>query len=199
MQIMEFQKLINQRHSIREYENKRVPRSIIKEIIESAVKAPSACNRQPWIFYSVDKQEKRNKIAKILKSILKIMDKQIKTSPKEIQKITYNFYSDLGGAQNIIFIFRKISKNEAEYVKPGDIASISCAAENLMLSAVDFGLGTCWVGSFNGPQTEKMVREVIGARKDEELMASIIIGYPKKGYIPLKREKKKLKEVLRFV
>jgi len=190
---MRLKEAINKRKSIRCFENKKIPKSMIKD----AVKAPSSGNRQPWIFYCVDSKKTRDKVSELLRETLKLLKNQMKLQSKKIQKITKEFYSDLGGAQNIIFIYRKKIKNEAVYAKPSDIKSISCAAENLMLSAVNMGLGTCWVGSFNG-KPEKKLNKILKTKNNEELVASIIIGYPKKEYQPLKRKKKQLKEVLKF-
>jgi len=36
-------------------------------------------------------------------------------------------------------------------------------------------------------------------KKDKELVTGIIVGYPRKGYVPLKRDKKELNEILKFV
>jgi nitroreductase len=195
---MKFQEVIEKRHSIREFEKKGVPNSVIKKIIQNASMAPSAGNRQPWNFYCVNSKEKRDKITLMLKETLKLLRDQIESKPKNIKKIVYNFYSDLGDCQNIIFVFREKSKKEASYVQPNDIASIACAVENLMLSAVEKGLGTCWIGSFKEPSIEKKLKELLKTKPNEELIASILVGYPKKGYKPLIREKKKLSEVLKF-
>jgi len=77
--------------------------------------------------------------------------------------------------------------------------SIACALENIMLSAVDIGLGTCWIGSFKGPTTEKKLGKILKIKPNEELIGSLAIGSPKKGVKPLKRSKKKINVVLKFV
>ncbi len=41
---------IKQRRSIRKYKAQEIPREQIETIIEAAVMAPSAKNRQPWKF-----------------------------------------------------------------------------------------------------------------------------------------------------
>jgi nitroreductase len=196
---MELEKAIIGRKSVRSFEEKKVPRKLLKKLIATAVNAPSSCNRQPWIFYVVDSTKKRNAIALILRETLSDLESQIIKKSVKIQKVLYNFYDDLGGAQNIIFIYRKKIKSEPAYVLPGDIASIACAAENIMLSAVQEGLGTCWVGSFKGPIVEKKLSKILSIQKNDELVASIVIGYPSKDFKPLKRTKKKVSEILNFV
>ncbi len=195
---MKFQEIINKRHSIREFEKKKVPIPILKRLIKNATEAPSACNRQPWIFYCINNKKKRDEISKLLLGAFKRLWKETEVKNKKIQKIANNFYKDMGGAQNIIFVYRKKSRNEAPHVRPNDMLSIACAIENLMLCSVEKGLGTCWIGTFKGGKIEKELGRILKI-KEEELIGSIVIGYPKKGYKPLIRRKKKLNEVLKFI
>jgi len=196
---MNLQEAITKRNSVREYERKIIPKKILIELIKDASKAPSAKNEQNYKFYIVNSKKKRDIVAKYLKSTLKLMNKQINKLEENLKKLLINFYSDLGGAQTIIFVYRQKIKNSPEYQFPNDLAGISCAIENLMLSAVSRGLGTCWIGSFKEPQIEKNLNKLLGTKKDEELIASVLIGYPKKGYKPLIRKKKELNEIIKFV
>ncbi|MGV8171479.1 MAG: nitroreductase family protein [Candidatus Woesearchaeota archaeon] len=197
---MEFGKVIESRHSIRSFEKRKIPRAIIRKLIIAATKAPSASNRQPWTFYCVDGKKQRDEVAKLLKYMIGVVLRvDISKMNKKLKTVLNDFYEDLGGAQNIIFIYRTKEAKEAIYVKPNDIKSISCAAENLMLEAVNQGLGTCWIGTFNGKIPEKKLQKILKTNKNEELVAGIIVGYPKKGYIPLKRHKKSLNRIMKFI
>ncbi len=193
---MKLQEAINKRHSIREFEKKEIPKSILNRIIKNATKAPSAKNEQPWIFYVVTSKKTMLGVLNILHSYLNENKIEFNNLKSKIKKAAKSFYLDMGGAQNIIFAYREKKENPPSYQFFNDIASISCAIENLMLSAVEEGLGTCWVGTFKAKETQ--ISKLINAPKNQELMAAIVLGYPKKGYKPLKRKKKKLKEVLKF-
>lgn len=196
---MDLIKAITLRHSIREFEKRSIPISTLKKLIKNATYAPSAGNSQPWIFYCISNKSKRNEISKLLKSTLKIFENDLKKKPKKLQKISNNFYQDLGGAQNLIFIFREKQKNEPNHTENSVTSSIACAAQNIMLSAQEYGLGTCWIGSFRAPNIEKKLKRILGTKNNEILICSLIIGYPKKGYNPLKRKKKKLKEIIKWI
>ena len=54
---MDTLKVINERRSIREFQNKSIPQETIEAILELAMKAPSGKNRQPWRFVVL--QDKR--------------------------------------------------------------------------------------------------------------------------------------------
>lgn len=181
---MELQDAINARRSIRAFQDKKIPKEILIKLIDSATKAHSACNKQPWIFYFLDNKEKRDKISKILLETFKTLADQNSKKSQESQKLTKDFYADLGGAPNTIFIFRKKAPNEPIWAESMDIKSISCAAQNLMLSAVELGLGTCWIGTFEGGKIEQEVKKILGTKENEQLISSIVIGYPKKDHTP---------------
>lgn len=190
---MNLQEAIDLRRSIREFENKKVPQAIIKKLIQNAVKAPSSQNKQPWRFYIVSSKNKRDKIAKILRKTLDKNQDEINKLPSPIKKAAYEFYDNLGNCQDLIFIY--IPK-DTQY-KESDIVSVSAAMQNLVLSAVDYGLGTCCVGSFKG--FEKEINRILNIPKNLELIIGLLVGYPKKGYKPLIRTKKKLNEIMKFV
>lgn len=50
---MEYEEVVLGRRSIRGYLDKPVPQSLIREVIEMAIRAPSSLNTQPWNFYAV--------------------------------------------------------------------------------------------------------------------------------------------------
>lgn len=187
---MEVSKVIEKRKSIRYFKKKKVPRKILKEIIKDAAKAPSSENRQPWEFHVVTSKKIRDKIAKVLNKTLEIYKKDLEEFPKKFKKRAIPLYANLGYCQNIIFVYKRIDKEKRD----ADIMSISCAVQNLMLSATNKRLGTCWIGTFRTFENE--VSRILKIR-DRELVAGILIGYPNEK--PLKRKKKKLSEILRFV
>jgi nitroreductase len=183
---MKFEDVVNNRRSVREYKEKKVPKKILKEVIEDAIKAPSAGNSQPWEFYIINSKKKRDEFSKLMYKGFKKYEKEIlKLSPK-IQKVAKKFYSDIGGCQNIIIVY---SNEKGE----NKVMSVCAAIENLMLSAVNKGLGTCWLGTTK--DFEKEVSKILGV-KNKKLVAGVLIGYSKgKSLI---RKKKKVDEVLRF-
>ncbi|MFT5726945.1 MAG: nitroreductase [Desulforhopalus sp.] len=61
----DFMNLCHQRHSIRWYEQKSVPVNMVEQAIDSALLAPSACNRQPFRFVLIKSSEKLEHALKI--------------------------------------------------------------------------------------------------------------------------------------
>ncbi|MFC6198898.1 nitroreductase [Ponticaulis profundi] len=50
---MDFEEVVRTRRSIRGYQKKPVPKALIREILEIAMRAPTSLNTQPWNFYVV--------------------------------------------------------------------------------------------------------------------------------------------------
>ena len=59
---MELLTAINERHSIRSFEEKKVPEELLLKLADAAQKAPSASNLQAWRFLFVTDEEKREKV-----------------------------------------------------------------------------------------------------------------------------------------
>ncbi len=60
-----FMKLCRQRHSIRWYQNKEVPLDLVRQAIEAALAAPSACNRQPFRFIIIRDKKKLARVVRM--------------------------------------------------------------------------------------------------------------------------------------
>ena len=61
-----FENLINQRQSCRDFNDMPLSEQMVLDIAKSAMKAPSACNSQPWKMYLVTSAEKLDLTAKAL-------------------------------------------------------------------------------------------------------------------------------------
>lgn len=152
---MNVRKAIYNRRSVRKFQEKPVDDQIIKQLLEDAMAAPSACNKQPWEFYVVKNKEKQN---------------QIKT------KIMFsNFNSPV-----LIVV---CGNNEMSLTKDNNdfwIQDCSAAIENILLSAVSFGLGTCWCGLYPVEKRCERVREILDLPNNIIPLGTIHIGYPEK-------------------
>ena len=165
---MELDKAISNRKTIRKFQNKNVPDNYLYEIIQSAMLAPSAKNRQPWRFYILDDNQK-NDITnmmydwasenKDIHTSIKGSANQMKTANKAIIIYTPNYHS----------------KNKKTYYKKPDYLSLGAAIENMNLKCFDLGLGCTWLCD-----TLYIENEINNYLKidDLEQVSTLIIGYP---------------------
>ena len=152
---MDIREAIYKRRSVRKFKEKQVDDNIIKSLLEDAMAAPSACNKQPWEFYVIRSKEKQD----LIKS--KIM------------------FSNFNSPIMIVVC----GNNELSLTKDSNdfwIQDCSAAIENILLSAVSFGLGTCWCGLYPVEKRCERVREILDLPNNIIPLGTIHIGYPEK-------------------
>jgi nitroreductase len=165
--------LLKTRRSIRDFEDSRVPLDIIREIIKESCLAPSSGNGQPWRFVIVNNRELIKRLSdESKKNILCYIEKNPAAPMKKYEEALRNkdfnvFYN----APCLIYILG---------LKEIGTAQIDCtlAASYLMFSAAARGLGTCWVALGKHIQDPGLLEE-IGMPKDCEIVAPVIVGYPR--------------------
>jgi nitroreductase len=135
---------IQQRISIRAYTSKPVEREKIEKILEAGRLAPSARNVEPWHFIAVTNAEKRKALSK-------------------------GVYAKFVAQSPLVIVACGDKKASDDWYA----VDVSLAVENMVLTAISEGLGTCCVGSFN----EKDVKETLKIPDNYEVIVMIAIGY----------------------
>ena len=181
---MELDEAILSRKTIRKFKSKNVADNYLYEIIQSAMLAPSAKNRQPWRFYILNDNQK-NDITNMMYDWAS-ENKDIHTSIKGSanQKKTAN-------KAIIIYTPNYHSKNKKTYYKKPDYLSLGAAIENMNLKCFDLGLGCTWLCD-----TLYIEDEINNYLKinDLEQVSTLIIGYPAE--IPERRERFSIDKLL---
>ena len=75
-------------------------------------------------------------------------------------------------------------------VGPKVAANVAIAVEHMVLRALDFGLGTCWVRAFEEPK----VREILKLGENYYVVALLPVGYPAES--PPARKRLDIKDIL---
>ena len=134
--------LSQERFSARKFTSEAVSQEDVDYIMECVRLAPSAVNRQPWLWLIVRSDEAKEKLQECY-------DREwFKTAPMYIV-----------GMKNV-------NENWVRRYdeKPHGDIDVAIAAEHLCLAATERGLGTCWVCNYD---TDKMLqffpREGFGA------------------------------------
>ncbi|MBS5843173.1 MAG: nitroreductase family protein [Clostridiales bacterium] len=128
----------------------QVEETLIKEMIQSAMCAPSGKNGQPWRFKIVTDKTLINVICD-----LTAYGRWMKTAPCFIM-----VYLD--------------QKSSYDYIK--DMQSCGAVIQNILLCANSLGLGSCWIGEILDKSNE--VGLLLDIDKEKyELAALLTIGY----------------------
>ena len=147
---MDFLELVKRRYSCRNYQPTSIEKEKLDYIIECVRFAPSAVNKQPWVFRIISNKEERRKLCQC--------------------------YNREWFATAPVIIIASILHDE-EWVRGdgkqhGNI-DIAIAVEHLCLAAAEQGLGTCWVCNFDVEKCTQLFR----IPSNEEVAVLIPIGY----------------------
>ncbi len=137
---------IEDRRSIRKFKPDPVPREILDKILRAGTLAPSGKNKQPWKFYVVQGDKRQEMVEVMGKGINRLEADGVRSgSAKFTRKIMEN-------APVTIFVFNPTSKHPLlkrhvleKYSDLVDIQSVGAAIQNMLLSAMAYGLGSLWI------------------------------------------------------
>ena len=146
---------IVKRRSIRRFKDKPVSYEVLEKCVNSARLAPSAMNLQPWEFIIVDEEDLLNKVFDTLKWAGYIRPEG-DPPPGERPK-----------AYIVVLINKNIRAEGFEY-------DIGVAVENILLVALEEGLGTCCIGSINRGK----LGEILKVPNNYIIALVVALGYP---------------------
>ncbi len=170
---MNVQEAIKNRRSVRDFKDEAIPGQAIEALIEALRLAPSAGNLQSRKFYFITNAEMKIKLARAA-----LNQNFIRRAPLVVvacvDKSIAGRYGDRG-------------------VNLYAIQDVSTSVTNMMLTAVELGLATVWVGAFN----EFDVFDSLGLPHNLRPVAIIPVGYP--ATVPQALPRKSRDEVVEFV
>ncbi|CUH94177.1 hypothetical protein P22_0243 [Propionispora sp. 2/2-37] len=179
---MEFKNTLYTRRSVRKYTEQQPDKSTILTLLDAATQAPSATNSQPWCFAVIqDRVLLKNYSDRIKTYLLSILDTHpslLKYKPL-LEKDNYDVFHNAG---TLLII----------YAKPkGPFACGDCclAAQNIMLTAHDSGLGTCWIGFAQDFLQKPDIKQELNIPAEYTMVAPLILGYPATQAKPLIKKK----------
>ncbi len=164
------------RRSIRNFSPQNVEKEKIEELIQAAVQAPSATNAQPWAFAVIaNKELLAGYSASAKKYLLGFLDQYplLKKYETALANPQFNIFYNSG---TLLII----------YAKPLNTApqeDCALAAQNVMLTAHEQGLGSCWIGFSRDFFNREDIKTELGVPQEYSAVAPIILGYPQ-GKVP---------------
>ncbi len=174
---MDIFEVFDKRYSCRKYTDEKVDKNLLVKIIDSARRAPSACNGQPWHFIAVTDPERVKKVSEATRK-----------GGIGINKFTENVQSFIVLLKETPLVNR-IAKLISHDYTPNDVG---IAMATMTYTATALGLGSCIMGWFD----EKKVMEALDVPKGKIPQLILAVGYPaEQGRNPKKKE---LSEICSF-
>ncbi|MBT9136832.1 MAG: putative NAD(P)H nitroreductase YdjA [Firmicutes bacterium] len=189
---MEVLEAIASRRSIRKFLSTPVPHLLLEKILEAGTLAPSGKNAQPWDFTVLEGPAKERLLMVLEQAVAAFSEQGRPTgsAPYTIESlrqapvciVVYNWrgnpQADHNGLHRYGFLV--------------DVQSIGAAIQNMLLAAVELGLGSLWICDVLYAEREIAIL----LNRKEELVAVIAIGYAAEE--PLARPRKSWREMTKW-
>lgn len=195
---MDFTKVVNKRHSVREFTNQTVETDLIKEIVTVAQRTPSWVNSQPWQVYCArgaalqqikEAYREADRAGKASQPDLPVMSREAwaprtQANMKQWRHgIVHHFasfdeaHAVMSAASNTLYNSPVILFITVPQASPDwSIFDAGAFAQTLMLAATNRGLGS--IPSYNSVRFPKILRHFLEIPDTERLLVGISLGYP---------------------
>lgn len=146
---------ILKRRTIRKYQQKPITREQLEKMINAARLAPSGANMQPLKYVLVNQKELVEEVFKYVKWAAYIAPEG---DPAE-------------GEEPVAYIGVLV---DTKIKGAGYELDAGAACQNIMLTAEEMGISSCWMGAIN----RKAIMEALNIPEDYILNTVIALGYP---------------------
>jgi nitroreductase len=146
---------ITTRRTIRLFDQKPIPSSLLERMINAARLSPSAANRQVLEYLVIQHADNRNKLFSSLKWAAAVYPKR---NPAEGQKPT-------------AYVIVLVRDAELNVMNASDAGA---AMENMILTAWNEGVGSCWMGAIDRDK----IRADFAIPQDYQIFGVLSLGYP---------------------
>lgn len=155
------------RTSVRSYTDKSVEDEKIELILKAGMAAPTARNKQPWVFIVVNDKELLTQMADSLP------------------------YAKMAAQASVAIV----ACGDLSKALEGDAAAywiqdVSAATENILLAAHGLGLGAVWTGVYPIKERMNTVCRILNLPENIVPLNVIPVGYPKENPVPKDKWKK---------
>jgi nitroreductase len=159
---------IKNRRAVRQFEPRPVEESKIRTLLETAVWAPNDRMREPWHFYVVQGEAKKQ----FEQAASDFLTERFPTKPHLVQeslKVLYNIPALIVVAADLV---------------PGDpdasednVYAACCAAYSIWLAADEVGLGCVWRTRGIGLVRDARLKEMLQCPDDRKIVGTLCLGY----------------------
>ena len=160
---------ITGRRSIKKFQDRAVTREEIETLLAAAVLAPNHHLTQPWRFYVLGPEARRRYgLALGDRKARKLTDPEAANAVREKTAAEYRSFPALIAVAMVV--------HESPETREEDYAAVMQAVGNMMLAAVDRGLGShVRTGAV---MDDPAARAAVGVRDGERIVALLSVGVP---------------------
>ncbi len=153
---MDFEDIVYKRRTIRRFKKDPIALETLRKLIDFARVAPMARNIQALEFIIIQSSEMKENIFPLVNWAGSLPEDQ-RTPEKGREPTSYI----------IVLLNTKIKNAYVDF-------DVGAAVENILLGAVNVGIGSCWMGSIN----REKIRKLLEIPHYYEIKHVISLGYP---------------------
>lgn len=204
---MDFIDVAQLRTSVRSFSEDGISRDTLREMCRIGGLAPSVNNFQPWRFLAVTNKAIMSEIAAIVAEKIEALPEKSCELGEQIKKQVEYFSTFFEKAPAVVFVFASpyesvleqgvtLTHDEVNRMRAyPDMQSIGACVQNMLLAAVNMGLGACWMSS---PLIAKQeIAKILNVDSECELAAMVVVGRPSHDFPP--KSKKEIDTIFEFV
>ena len=182
---------IAQRRSVRNFKPDPLPTEVLKQLVEAARLAPSGSNLQPWRFLVVTDSQERKQLRALAANQRFIEEApavfvccadldayQPGATRRKGQEVVLDGYvpeASVDASSSVPASSTVPDPAQDLRIRvQSAVLNVAIAVEHIVLAAESQGLGSCWVGAFNG----KGVRDMFGLPRNILVLALLPVGVP---------------------
>jgi coenzyme F420-0:L-glutamate ligase/coenzyme F420-1:gamma-L-glutamate ligase len=176
-------RVFTDRRSIRRFLAEPVSRDVVDALLQAAIAAPSAHNRQPWRFLVIERQTTKQRLALAMGEKLRADRLRDGDAEAAIASDVSRSFTRLTGAPVLVLVcvsmidmdrYPDVHRQQCERTMA--IQGTAMAAQNFLLAAHAAGLGACWMcAPLFCPET---VAAALKLPADWEPQGLVALGYP---------------------
>jgi nitroreductase len=203
--------LLRSRRSVRRFRPDLPPRHLIEQLLEAAITAPSASNKQPWRFLVVTRAELIARLAAEVRAAVERIAVHIEPASEGSFRAYGDYFTRFQAAPVVIVALHRALTLLTNLSQPGmpaeDRARIAAmerdsglmgtamALQNLLLAAHALGLGA---SGMTGPLVAvDRMRTLLDVPASWEVAALVPVGFPAEE--PAPTERKAVDKVVRWI
>lgn len=149
------------------YNDQKIPREIIGQILENANWAPTHKRTEPWrfrVFTGAALEQLGDYLADFYKN---------NTAPESFSEMKYSKNRSNAVKSACIIAICMQRDPQAGLPEFEEIAAVSCAVQNMWLSCTAYGIGAYW----STPRAILEARDFLGLQENERCLGLFYMGY----------------------
>jgi coenzyme F420-0:L-glutamate ligase/coenzyme F420-1:gamma-L-glutamate ligase len=195
---------VEQRRSIRAFRPEPVDRDVLDTLIEAACLAPAPHHSRPWRFVVIDTDDAKAALARGMGARWRDDLARDGIAPEHVAELVQASYTKITAAPALVLAcltWDGLDRYPDEHRRRAEwgmaLLSLGAAVENLMLSAADAGLASCWVAApIFCPEA---ARDALALPTEWLPHALVLVGHPDPAYVARERPPVPLEELRRNI